>query len=57
MKKSFTKKLEELNNEIYELKCNSRKKIQQLEEDLKHANYLKDVFLKQISELKIYGKN
>ena len=52
MKKSFVKKIEQQNNTINDMKIDSRKKIYGLEEELKQVTYIKDVFLKQITELK-----
>ena len=48
------KKVEDLNNSITDLKIDSRKKIYNLEEELKQMTYIKDIFLKQITDLKKY---
>ena len=52
MKKSFMKKIEQQNNTITDMKIDARKKIYSLEDELKQVTYIKDVFLKQITELK-----
>jgi len=52
MKKSFTKKIEDLNQDLTDMKIDSRRKIYSLEDELKQSNHIKDLFLKQISELK-----
>ena len=52
MKKSFVKKIEQQNNSITDMKIEARKKIYGLEEELKQTTYIKDVFLKQITEMK-----
>ena len=54
MKKTFIKKVEELNNTITELKIESRRRIYGLEEELKQMIYVKDIFLRQITDLKKY---
>jgi len=51
MRKSFIKKIEELNEEIHRIKIESRRKINTLQEDLTQITYVKDVFLRQITEL------
>jgi hypothetical protein len=46
------KKIEQQNNTITDMKIDARKKIYSLEDELKQVTYIKDVFLKQITELK-----
>ena len=55
MKNSFLVKIKNLEEEGITFKTNSRRKIYNLEEELKQAVYLKDIFLRQITEYqKIY---
>jgi hypothetical protein len=51
MKSTFTKKLENVNDEMNKIKIESRRKLNSLQEDLSHVTYIKDMFLKQITEL------
>jgi len=51
MKKSFLKKIEDLDEELNSIKQESRVKLYQMEEEMKESNYLKNVFLKQIISL------
>ena len=51
MKKSFMIKLENLNEELNNIKQESRVKIYQIEEEMKECNYLKNVFLNQLVTL------
>ena len=56
MKSTFLKKITDLTEDISKLKSDSRRKIMSIEEDFKKATYLKDVFLRQITEYqKIYN--
>ena len=56
MKSSFLKKVTELSEELIQMKSQYRRQIYGLEEDHKQATYLKDIFLKQITEYqKIYN--
>ena len=51
LKESFSKKVNELNNQINFVQNNSRKKIFELEQDFKEINRLKNVFQQQIITL------
>jgi hypothetical protein len=51
MKTAFVTKVEDLNSELNTQKIDSRKKIYELEEDLTQTKQVKDLFLKQITEL------
>ena len=51
MKRSFMEKLESLNEELNNVKQESRLKIYQTEEEMKECNYLKNVFLNQLVTL------
>jgi hypothetical protein len=51
MKLTFTKKLESLNEDMNKIKIESRRKLNYLQEDLTQVTYIKDMFLKQITEL------
>jgi len=56
MKNSFLNKVQELTDELIDQKSKSRRQIYLLEEDFKQASFLKDIFLKQITEYqKIYN--
>ena len=57
MKKSFMIKLENLNEELNNVKQESRIKIYQLEEEMKECNYLKNVFLNQLVTLQAKLEN
>ena len=48
MKSAFTKKVEELTQQLNTIQFDARKRIYQLEEDLKEANHVKSLFLDQI---------
>ena len=51
MKEAFKEKINELNEELENIKQETRVKFYQMEEDLKQANYLKNAFLEEISSL------
>ena len=51
MKNSFLNKIETLNEELNNVKQESRYKLYQMEEEMKESNYLKNVFLKQVISL------
>ena len=51
MKNAFSKKVDEMTNQINDIQIDSRKKIYELEQDLKESERLKDVFLQQIVSL------
>jgi len=51
MKEAFKEKINDLNDELENIKQETRVKFYQMEEDLKQANYLKKVFLEEISSL------
>ena len=51
MKNSFLNKIEALNEELNNVKQESRYKLYQMEEEMKESNYLKNVFLKQVISL------
>jgi hypothetical protein len=51
MKQAFTKKIEDLNEEMNSIKVDSRRKINNLQEDLNQVSYIKDLFLRQITDL------
>ena len=51
MKNAFSKKVDEMTNQLNEIQIDSRKKIYELEQDLKESERLKDVFLQQIVSL------
>ena len=51
MKKSFLKKIETLDEELNNVKHESRLKLYQMEEEMKESNYLKNVFLNQLITL------
>lgn len=57
MKKSFMIKLENLNEELNNVKQESRLKIYQVEEEMKECNYLKNVFLNQLVTLQAKLEN
>ena len=57
MKKSFMIKLENLNEELNNVKQESRVKIYQIEEEMKECNYLKNVFLNQLVTLQAKLEN
>ena len=57
MKKSFMIKLENLNEELNNVKQESRIKIFQVEEEMKECNYLKNVFLNQLVTLQAKLEN
>ena len=57
MKKSFMVKLENLNEELNNVKQESRVKIYQVEEEMKECNYLKNVFLNQLVTLQAKLEN
>ena len=51
MKKGFIKKIDDLNEKLVDLKQEYQKKIYQTEEELKEAQYLKELFLNQVVSL------
>ena len=51
MKNSFLRKIETLDEELNNVKQESRLKLYQMEEEMKETNYLKNVFLKQVISL------
>ena len=51
MKKGFIQKIDDLNEKLVDLKQESQKKIYKMEEELKEAQYLKDLFLNQVVSL------
>lgn len=51
MRNAFTKKIAELTDELSKNENESRVKMYSLKEELKEANNLKDVFLKQVLQL------
>ena len=51
MKNAFSKKVDEMTNQLNDIQIDSRKKIYELEQDLKESERLKDVFLQQIVSL------
>ncbi len=51
MKISFLKKIESLDEELNNVKHESRVRLYQMEEEMKESNYLKNVFLKQVISL------
>ena len=59
MKRSFIEKLDNLNEELNNVKQESRLKIYQTEEEMKECNHLKNVFLNQLVTLqaKLENKN
>ena len=59
MKRSFMEKLDNLNEELNNVKQESRLKIYQTEEEMKECNHLKNVFLNQLVTLqaKLENKN
>ena len=57
MKRSFMEKLDNLNEELNNVKQESRLKIYQTEEEMKECNYLKNVFLNQLVTLQAKLEN
>jgi len=57
MKRSFMEKLDSLNEELNNVKHESRLKIYQTEEEMKECNYLKNVFLNQLVTLQAKLEN
>ena len=51
MKNAFLKKIELLDEELNDVKQESRVKLYQMEEEMKESNYLKNVFLNQVITL------
>ena len=51
MKEAFKEKINDLNDELENIRQETRVKFYQMEEDLKQANYLKKAFLEEISSL------
>ena len=51
MKNSFLKKIEILDEELNNIKHESRLKLYQMEEEMKECNYLKNIFLNQVITL------
>ena len=48
MKNAFSKKVDEMTNQLNDIQIDSRKKIYELEQELKESERLKEVFLQQI---------
>ena len=48
MKNTLSKKVDEMTNQLNEIQIDSRKKIYELEQELKESERLKEVFLQQI---------
>ena len=57
MKRSFIEKLDNLNEELNNVKQESRLKIYQVEEEMKECNHLKNVFLNQLVTLQAKLEN
>ena len=57
MKRAFMEKLDKLNEELNNVKQESRLKIYQTEEEMKESNYLKNVFLNQLVTLQAKLEN
>ena len=57
MKEAFKEEINILNDELTDIKQETRVKIYQMEEDLKQSNYLKNIFLEQISSLQTQIEN
>jgi chromosome segregation ATPase len=57
MKEAFKEKINDLNDELNDIKQETRVKMYQMEEDLKQSNYLKNIFLEQISSLQTQLEN
>jgi len=53
MRSAFLSKLDLMNAELTENKATNKKQIFYLQEDLKNEKYVKDLFLKQVSDLKL----
>ena len=51
MKEAFKEKINSLNDELESVKQETRVKMYQMGEDLKQSNYLKNIFLEQVSSL------
>jgi hypothetical protein len=51
MKDTFMQKIDSLNEEMNNIKIDSRRKVNNIQEDLNQATYIKDLFLRQITEL------
>jgi hypothetical protein len=51
MKDTFMQKIDSLNEEMNTIKIDSRRKVNNIQEDLNQATYIKDLFLRQITEL------
>lgn len=51
MRNSFIKKIENINIELVTIKSNYKKSIIYIEEELKQEKQIKELFLKQFSEL------
>ena len=51
MRNAFKEKIDDLNDELENIKQETRVKFYQKEEELKQANYLKNAFLEEISKL------
>jgi hypothetical protein len=56
MKASFIKKIDQLNEELCNQKTSFRKKISYLEEDLTQTKYVKDLLVRQVTELQKLNK-
>lgn len=51
MKNAFTEKVTSLTSELSKLKSESRRRINEAEEEIKQTKTMKDIFLKQVIEL------
>ena len=51
LRQTFLQKIDDLNDELINIKQDSRVKIYQMEEEIKEKNELKDVFLNQVISL------
>ena len=52
MKEAFIKKIDNLSIQLSNAKIDSRKKINQIQQNLKESEHLKNIFLQQIISLK-----
>lgn len=58
MKNSFIDKIKEIEEEFNEYKITNRKKLYNTTEELKQATFLKEIFLRQLTDYqKIYNIN
>ena len=56
MKNSFVQKIDQLNEQLISEKSNYRKKVYYLEEELEKTKNIKDLFLRQLTELQKINK-